>query len=452
MRVAIVGGGITGLAAAWHLHKSGLPVKSVLLEKTQRLGGCIHTERLHGFTMEHGPDVFLARKPEALALCGELGVQVQETAAELRGAYVRHGDKFFPLPEGLSGLVPTRLWPLFQSPLLSVRGKLRALMDLVLPPGPQGQDESVAAFFERRFGREVFWKLIAPVMGGIAGGDPERLSMAALFPGVVAAEQQYGSVLTGLNRRRQVAISGSPLRSVVNGMSSLVDALEVRLGSAVERGAEVTVVREEGNTWALDLQQGESRHADAVILAVPAWHAARMLAQVDAKLAGELAAILYNATVTVQAAFNHADVPHPLDAYGYLVAHQEDSPVVACTWSSSKLVGRAPAGKVLLRLFLAGLDAVALPEREILELVRRELQLSLSITASPLFTRVYRFRRAMPQFELGHNDRIKRIRDRIDHFPGLYMAGPIFSGIGLPNCIRSGTQAAEAVLSRYRNS
>ncbi len=451
-RVAIAGGGITGLAAAWHLHKSGAPLDIVLLEKSRRPGGCIHTERHKGFIMEHGPDVFLARKPDAMALCGELGLSVQETAAEYKGAYLRHGQKLFRLPEGLSGLAPTRLGPLFKSPLLSVRGKLRMLLDLLLPPRPTGGDESVAAFFERRLGREAFERLIASVLGGIAGGDPRKLSMAALFPQVVAVEQRYGSVLAGLSYLPPVAVQGTPLRSLPNGMSSLVEALEARLGSVVRRGAAVADIRKEGRVYVLEVEQQEAFRADVVILAVPVWYAAPMVKRLDAPLADELGTVNSNAIVTVHVAFDRADVPHSLDAYGYLVAGQEASPIVACTWSSSKLAGRAPEDQVLLRLFLAGPEAVLLPNREIKRLVRRELQLSLKITASPHFTHIYRLKRAMPQFELGHNDRIARIQARLARHSGFNMAGPIFSGIGIPDCIRSGTQAAEAILERYRHS
>ena len=445
MPVAVIGGGITGLAAAWHLRQSGIDV--LLLEKSDRLGGCIHTERYEGFVIEHGPDVFLARKPEVLALCGELGVPVQETRRRNRGASVRRGSKLHPLPEGLSGLVPTRLWPLLSSNLLSVRGRLRVLLDLIIPRPEDTRDESVASFFTRRLGSEAFASLIEPVLSGITGGDAGHLSMDALFPQLRAAEQRYGSLLIGLSSAMPAADIGTPLRSIPGGLSTLVEALEARLSPVVHYASDVSRITRERQVWHLHRVGQEPVWAEAVILAAPAWCAASIVTELDSNLAAELAAIPHSATIVANLAFPKHLVEHPLQGYGYLVSRKESSPVAACTWSSSKLANRAPKGHVLLRVFLAGSDAVCWSDRAIVETAKCELQLSLGITGEPTLVRICRYPEAMPQYVLGHGDRWKRIGRHLAEHEGLYIAGPLESGIGIADCIRSGRRAADRALS-----
>ena len=449
MPVAVIGGGITGLAAAWHLRQSG--IEGVLLEKSGRLGGCIDTERYEGFIIEHGPDVFPARKPEVLALCRELGVPVQHTRRQNRGAYIRRAGRLYRLPEGLSGLVPTQLWPLLSSNLLSLRGRLRALLDLVVPRRQDTRDESVAAFFTRRLGKEAFAGLIEPVLGGITGGDAEHLSMEALFPQLRAAEQRYGSLLLGLSGANPPADTGTPLQSIPGGLSTLVEVLEARLGAVVQCGSEVNRITRKRQMWYVHRAGQEPIRAEAVIMAVPAWCAAPLVESLNANLATELAAIPYSATVVANLAFPKPLVEHALDGYGYLVSWQELSPVAACTWSSSKLADRAPTGHVLLRVFLAGVDVVHWSDEAVVEAAKGELQLSLGILRDPSWVRLRRYPKAMPQYVLGHSDRWKRIGRHMAEHTGLYIAGPMERGIGIADCIRSGRRAADRAMSEPNN-
>ena len=452
MRVAVIGGGITGLTTAWHLKQADMPLEVVLLEKTARLGGCIHTERHKGFIVEHGPDVFLARKPEATALCQELGIPIEQTTSQMYGAFIRRGAKLYRLPEGLSGLVPTRLGPLMSSDLLSVRGRLRVILDLFLPSRRDDRDESVAAFFSRRLGKEAFACLIEPVLGGITGGRAELLSMEALFPQLRTIEREHGSLLMGLSAVNAASTDGTPMRSVPGGLGRLIEALEGHLGSVIRCETEVTTITRKSRRWRIHIAGQDPLEVQALVLAVPAWAAGTMLQVADAELAMELAAIPHSSTVVVNVAFSKARVRHPLDGHGYLIGRQEKSDVAACTWSSSKLAARAPENHVLLRMFMAGKQAVDRSDESIKEAVMEELDRSLGISGTSLFVRIKRYRKAMPRYELGHADRISRIRTRLAQHNGLYIAGPMFNGIGISDCIRSGIGTAKNVLHQLRSS
>ena len=444
MCVVVIGGGITGLAAAWHLKQSGKEV--LLLEKTPRLGGCILTEHYEGFIIEHGPDVFLARKPHAIDLCQELGIPVERTNGHNRGAYIRRGSKLYRLPEGLSGLVPTRLGPLLTSELMSLSGRLRVLLDLVIPPRRAVQDESVAAFFTRRLGKEAFTCLIEPVLSGISGGRADELSMKALFPKLWALEQQQGSILMGLSCIRRPVDDSGPLRSIPGGLNQLINALHKRLGAVVHCQRDVSHVSKQQQTWHVHVPNQAPIQAQAIILAVPAWQAASLLRDLDSELSAELAAIPHNSTVVANLGFKRAAISHPLNGHGYLVSQEDASPVAACTWSSSKLPGRAPADHVLLRVFLTGQAAARLSDEAIEAAALRELQSSLGVTGEPLFIRIRRYEHAMPQYVLGHSDRLQRINDRLKEHRALYIAGPMSGGIGIADCIRCGRSAASRAI------
>lgn len=452
MRVAVIGGGITGLTTAWHLKQADMPLEVVLLEKTARLGGCIHTERHRGFIVEHGPDVFLARKPEAIALCDKLDVPTEQTTLQRYGAFIRRGTRLHRLPEGLSGLVPTRLGPLMSSDLLSVRGRLRVMLDLLLPSRQDGQDESVAAFFRRRLGKEAFAYLIEPVLGGITGGRAELLSMEALFPQLRTIEREYGSILIGLSANKDAAADGTPMRSVPGGLGRLIEALARYLGSVIRCETEVTKVTRRSRSWYIHIAGQEPVSAQVLVLAVPARVAGRILQVADVELATELAAVPYTSTVAVNVAISRAHVRHPLNGHGYLISRHEESDVAACTWSSSKLAGRAPESHVLLRVFMAGKQVVDWSDESIKEAVMEELEKSLGVSGSPSFVRIKRYAKAMPRYELGHADRVSRIRARLALQNGLYIAGPMFDGIGIPDCIRSGIGTAESILHELRSS
>ena len=445
IRVVVVGGGISGLVAAWALHVSGAPVRVTLLEQSNRLGGVIRTERYRGLVMEHGPDIFLSRKPQALQLCKRLGVPVQRTRQDRAGVFLRVGSGLHRMPAGTSGLVPTRLAPLLQSPLLSTRAKARVLLDLVRPGNADNSDESIRDFFSRRIGSEAFSTLIEPMLAGLSGGDAGSLSMAAILPHVAALERSHGSLLMGLSSAKAGAGSVSP----VHGMDTLVTALGHRLGDVIRLSHRVTAVALRTECATIEVAGRPALDADDVILALPAGRIAELVRSADPSMAASLDEISYGSMTTVQLAYDHSEVAHALNGYGYVVSRKEATPVVACTWSSSKLEHRAPPGTVLLRLYLANAGAPGFDEIEVLRLARAEVRGALGIQADPLLTRTACWSQAIPRYTLGHLDRVKRIRARMALHVRLHVAGAWIDGVGIPDCIRNGEASAAAVLARH---
>ncbi len=447
-RVVIIGGGITGLAAAWALRQTSAPPEIVLLERSSHLGGCIHTEYCDGFLMEHGPDVFLTRKPEASQLCKALGLPLQKTNRDRRGAYLRHGSELYRVPEGMSGLVPGKIWPLIGSPLLSPRGKLRVLAELLIPSKADETDESVEHFFSRRFGKEAFSTLIEPLLGGLAGGDANRLSVKALMPHVLRLESTYGSLLLGISRG-STHKAHSSLRSLSGGLSSLVTALESVNAGSIRLAHEVTEIKKAAKGWVVGIAGQESLQATDVILAVPAHSAAKITGSVNPGLAELLCSIAYRSGTMVHLAYHQVTPSRPLDAYGHLVARRETGSVAACTWSSVKLTGRAPTGDLLFRIYLRGTD---LSDEAVLSQARAEMTLALGISAEPLITRIHRFPASLPQYTLGHTERIKELRNKTSSCEGLFLAGNYLDGVGIPDCIRNGLHAADCALNRHKEN
>ena len=444
-RVVIVGGGITGLSAAWTLLQHASPPEIILLEQSERLGGCINTEHSEGFLMEHGPDVFLARKPEAMQLCMALGLSLQKTNEKHRGVYLRRGERLFQVPEGMSALVPSRIWPLFRSPLLSVLGKIRVLSELVVPPVRDSADESVADFFTRRFGQEAFKTLIEPLLGGLAGGQAHLLSINALMPHVRNLELKYGSILLGVDRP-SVSPSLSSLQSLPNGMSSLITELATHTSDRIRIRNKVTQITRDATQWRVHLSGHPTLSATDVILAVPAWNASTIIEPVNLDVAKLLRSIPFRAGTMVHLAYREDDIPKPLNGYGHLVNPNETGSVAACTWSSIKLSGRAPAGHILFRIYLRATD---LTDSVILEQSCSEMRQALGVVAVPLLTRIHRFPAVLPQYTLGHIDRVQKIHQILDSYEGLFLAGNYLDGVGISDCIRNGIRAANQVLHQH---
>lgn len=444
-RVVIIGGGITGLSAAWALRQSPNPPEIVLLEQSDRLGGCIYTEQFNGFLMEHGPDVFLARKPEAIELCKALGLSLQETNKDQRGAYLRREHKLYPVPEGMSGLIPGRIWPLLSSPLISLRGKLRILAEFLVPSRTDGADESIQDFFIRRFGREAFFGLIEPLLGGLAGGRADELSMKALLPHMTNLESKYGSILLGVGQMPAQEPT-SPLLSLPDGLSSLIATLTMVNKNSIHSGHKAAAITKIGAHWKVSITGHAPLSATDIILSVPAWNAAEITHLEIPELARLLRQIPYRAGTMVHLAYHQTDAPGPLNGHGHLVASDQVTSVAACTWSAIKLSGRAPADHLLFRLYLRG---TKMTDKVILTQARTEMEQALGITADPLFTRIHRFSASLPQYTLGHVGRIEKIREITNSHSGLYLAGNYLDGVGIPDCIRNGIRAANQILSRH---
>ena len=451
MRIAVVGGGIAGLAAARRLEALLPDADLTLVEVEPTLGGKIVTEHAAGFLVEDGPDSFLSRKARGPELCEELGLgdELVGRRPENARTYVRRHGELHPLPAGLTGMVPTDLDALADSSLLSPEGRERLAAEVGLPPAPAGDDESIASFFTRRLGREAYETLVEPLTTGIYAGDGDQLSLRATFPGLRALELEHGSVITGL--LAQPAPPGGGLPSFValrSGLGTLVDALVRDLRrTTIRTGAPVAALERGANDYVLAFAGGGRVRADGVVLAVPAFAAAELLARLDHDLADAHAEIPYASSALVSLGFRDEDVPHPLDGYGYVVPRTEGSDVLACSWTSSKWEGRAPTGSALIRVHtgrFGGRDTSAEPDDELVALAREEVRL-LGITADPSFTRVHRWPRSMPQYVLGHVERVERIEAALESHPGLAVAGAAYRGVGVPDCIASGEVAAESL-------
>jgi len=449
MTVAVVGGGVAGLAAAHRLVERGAEV--VLFEAGDRLGGTIGTERTGGFTIETGPDALLSEKPEGVALCEQLGVPLVRTPDADRRTYVVHGGRLAPLPEGFLLLAPTDFRALAGSALFSWRGKLRMALDVLLPRGNPPGDESVGSFIRRRLGREALERVAQPLVAGIYTADVERLSLAATLPRFRDLEARHGSVIRGLRATAgSSAASGARYSLFVApaaGMASLVEALARRLPEGVVRlRMPVTGLEREAGRWRVHAG-GAELAADGVVIAAPAFVAGELLAPHDAELGHRLGTIDYASSATVTLAYRSSDV-RALPGFGFVVPAIERRDILACTWASRKFPGRVPDGHELVRAFVGGALRPDLVERDdatLVEVVRRELEQLAGIAAVPELVRVHRHRRAMPQYGVGHLERVAAIEERAVRLPALALAGAAYRGVGIPDCVRGGVAAADSI-------
>ena len=443
-RAIVIGGGITGLVAAYRLQQAGIRV--TLLEKTARVGGCIRTVKQDGFLMEDGPDSFVARKPAARMLCEEFGLKLQETLPQPHRAYILRRGSLIPLPDGFSGLVPSKLGPFLKTPLLSASGKLRLMLDFVVPPRRSEEDESVASFFRRRIGREAFQGLVEPLIGGISGGDPEELSMKAVFPQLREAEQRRGSLLRALTGQ---SVAQSAFLGIEGGMETLPRVLADRL-TDVRRNAAVISIEKVGDSgYRVILTSGTVLEASRVVVAAPANAASSILKSLDASLAADLSAFSYGSVNVVHLAFEASDIARPLDGYGYIVPGNAGLRIVACTWASAKFPRRAPKGKVLFRLFLkcspSGDNDSGEDSRSI-SIARREIRRTLGISAPPVFGRAHRWNEAMPRYLIGHLDRLTQVRKRLRPHRGLILCGALFGGLGISDRVENAEHTCSKII------
>ncbi|MBM3745059.1 MAG: protoporphyrinogen oxidase [Acidobacteria bacterium] len=447
----IVGGGISGLSAAYYMSRSG--VAATLVERQPRLGGVIRTERVEGCLLEAGPDSFLAAKPWALKLIRELGLagEVIGSNDHVRKTYVVKRGRLRALPDGLMLMVPTRILPLVTSNLLSWGAKLRMGLEWFRRVRPSaGTDRSVADFIRDHYGTEAVDYLAEPLLAGVYGGSPELLSVAAVLPRFVELEARYGSLTRGvLAARRQAAAEaqGLPLfQTLRGGLGRLVEALEAAARPALSRlcGSAETMERS-GAGYRIRVG-GEWLEAEQVVLACPGYEAAAVLEGLGPQLAALLAAIPYTHSITLSLGYRKTGFAHPLNGFGFLVPRRERRRLVACTWVNTKFSHRVPEDKVVLRCFL-GDDEGALREGDesLVGAVREELARLMGVTAEPIFARVARWPRSMAQYTVGHLARLEEIRARLAGLPGLHLAGNAYSGIGVPDCVRTGKQAAEAM-------
>ena len=489
MRTAIIGGGIAGLAAAYELGKAraaGAAVEYTLFEARDRLGGSLASEIVDGAVLERGPDSFLTEKPAAAELCRELGLGAELVPSNdaARKTYILVKNRLVALPDGLMFLVPTKLIPTALTRLFSLTTKVRMGLELLHPPRPCGQaDEAVATLVERHFGAEAVDRLADPLLSGIYGGDAAQLSARTVLPRLVEMESEYGSLTRGMlaaHRKmrarareaakrngagigkvnHQAAGSGRPatratFTSLRGGMAQLVGALEARLDPAwVRRSTPVSGLEKVADGWRVEAG-GAAEIYDAVIVASPAWAAGVLLGPVDPGLGEELGGIPYSSSITVNLVYDEAKLGRLPDGFGFLVPASEGRAMLACTFVHRKFLGRTPPGKAILRAFLGGMKNEALlaeTDAALVATVRRELSEILGEDVvgpgmEPEHTQVSRWRRAMAQYAVGHQERIRRIAERVAALPGLRLAGNAYDGIGIPDCIRLGRQAAKELIA-----
>lgn len=471
-RVLVIGGGISGLACCYRLLERSkaetFPLELLLVESKGRLGGVIGTFTEEGFLLEAASDSFITDKPWALNLCRRLGLQDQliETNLECRQSFVVRNDRLVAVPAGFYLLAPSRLQPFLTSPFLSPIGKIRLLSECIIPKKEGLQDESVASFVRRRFGREAFDRIAQPMISGIYASDPENLSMRATLPRFLEMEEEYGSIIRAIRSGGRVAdekkgTSGPRyglFLSFRKGMQTLIDRLGACLPpEAVHLNRSVHRIQpySEDSGWTILLEDGAHLQVDALCLALPAYQAGRLLREVDGTLSDQLEEIPYTSSATLHLAYLRTDIRHPLNGFGFVVPAVERYPFLGCSFTSVKFPGRSPEGKVLLRVFLAGgqrFPLEYLSDEEIRSQVLERLKPLLGITAPPLFTKLIHSPNSMPQYQVEHLARVNKVEDALRAYPGLALSGNAYRGIGIPDCVHSGEQAADTLFDQLKKS
>jgi oxygen-dependent protoporphyrinogen oxidase len=445
--IIIIGGGITGLAAAFELASRNIPFR--LFEASPRVGGLIRTEYVDGFTIEAGPDSMLAQKPAAVDLCEALGLGPRLiSTTPPRTAFVMKRGRLYPLPSPSVLGIPTTWRGIADYGLLSRIARARLAVEPLVRAGRGESDESVGSFFRRRFGAETVGLIAEPLLGGIHAGEIDRLSMRSLFPRFVEAEATHGSVLRSFQNTRRAERGDGLFRSLAGGMGELVQALERRMPEgAIQCNAAASSIARDADGWRISTAGGEAT-ARAVILATPARVAAGLLRPLDARAAALCDEVPYVSTVSVALAFPRSAVAHPLEGSGFVVAAGYNAlRMTACTFVSSKWSGRAPAGSVLLRVFAGGAHdpgVIDLSDNEIVDLAAREIAEVLGIKGGATLTRVFRWRLAGAQHNVGQIARTAEIETRLTRLGGVFVAGSGFRSVGIPDCIVDGRAAAAA--------
>lgn len=466
--IAVIGGGVSGLSAAYYARKRlgerRIDAKIAIIEQTDRLGGNIRTLRRDGFTIEQGPDSFIARKAAVLELTKELGLEhlLVGTNPSAKKNYIMHHGRFHPMPPGLMLGIPTQMWPMVKTGLLSPAGKLRAALDLLLPAKRGGEDESLGGFIRRRLGREVLDNMTEPLLAGIYAGDTAALSLKATFPQFMEMERQHRSLILGLLASKKQpppkpspglpkAAAGSMFLTLQGGLTVLTDTLADALqGERVITGQAVTALNKRGERYELALSEGGRLEADGVIVAAPAFAAAKLLHK-RLSAAACLEQIRYVSVANLAFAYPREAVAHDLNGSGVLIPRGEGRMITAITWTSSKWLHAAPKGRVLLRAYIGRLGDqawTALPETELRRRVAAELEELMGIQAEPLFCEMSALPESMPQYPVGHVERLQVLRGELERtMPGVLLCGAGYGGVGIPDCIRQGKEAAEAMLT-----
>ena len=456
-RIAVVGGGTAGLSAAYSLQKrkaAGLPLEFVLYEAGQHFGGVIRTERIDDCVVEAGPDSFLTEKPWAADLCRELGLgdQLISSNDAERKTYMLIQGRLVPIPDGLMFMVPTRLVPTLLSPMFSARTKVRIVQEWLSPPKSKNSEMTVAEFVERHYGREMVDRVADPLLAGVYGGSADQLSADAVLPRLVQMETKYGSLGRAMvAARKSLPASGQrPLfTSLKSGMQQITSALISRLpADRLRAGVRVDEAKPESGKW-LVISNGRTEEYDAVVIATPA-HVAAALLSAQPELARELNAIPYTSSMTVVLGYDRKVSFSLPPGFGFLVPRTEKRKILAATFVHNKFPYRAPEDRALIRCFIGGSVAEETFDRseaDIVSGVERELKSILGFDANPIFARVYKWSKAMAQYTVGHSARVTRIKSLVTGMSGFALAGNAYSGIGVPDCVRTGQEAVDKILA-----
>jgi oxygen-dependent protoporphyrinogen oxidase len=469
MKVAIIGGGIAGLATAYYLQKQG--IQYYLIDSASSFGGKIASSEENGFIIEGGPDSFITQKAAGLELCRDVGLddELVGTNETARKVFVWSRGKLRKMPDGVMLIVPTKVTPFALSTLISWPGKIRMGFDLFLPRRKSDEDESLAHFIRRRLGHEALDKIAGPMVAGIYVADAEHLSLKSTFPRFLDIEKKHRSLLLGMlaqkratARAKKIAASSqnktpvSAFMTLRGGLQRLVQAIIDKLEPAsLLNNCSVTAVRKDSSGFSLILNDGKIIQTDNLVFATPAYATARMLNEIDLDLSRQLAKIRYVSTATVSFGFRRSDVAHSLIGFGFVVPRSENRKIIACAWSSTKFDHRAPEGYVLVRAFVGGAQYQELaeqPEDKLLQMALGELQDALGITAQPVISKVYRWHKANPQYDVGHSEHIAEIEKLAGKHEGLYLAGAAYHGVGVPDCIADGKRVAEAIIKSAKEA
>lgn len=445
----IIGGGISGLSAAYYLAKRNLP--SILIESAPQLGGVIQTQTVADCLLEGGPDSFLAAKPEALTLIGELGLEgdVIGSNDHQRSTWILKNERMVPLPDGLMMMVPTRIWPTAKSPLLSWGTKIRMGLELFHRPVANAPDRSVGEFVEDHYGREAVDYLAEPILSGVYGGDPYQLSIQSVLPRFADMEAKYGSLTKGTlaGLAKAPKNTGSTLfKTLKHGLGSMVVAMEKSIaGRCRVLHTQAQSITREGEDYLVQLPNEvlRTRH---LIVATPAWAAAKLLESLDPGIAKLLGGIGYSSSMTVGVIYDRGQVKQRFDSFGFLVPKKERRHLVACTFVDQKFNHRVPENRLLLRCFLGGAGNEAVlgwAEPELKRAVLDDIRTLLGLDVEPVAFQVSRWPRSMAQYQVGHKKLIQELKDRLKSYPLLYLAGNGYHGIGIPDCIRTGKEASD---------